>query len=77
MGLGLGWVWVGLTGRGRDDVVSIMVSAPEALTPFESDGLARMFKTHPPLDARVRRLRELGAGQNGRVPDSSVSKLAR
>ncbi len=35
-----------------------------------------MFKTHPPLDARVRRLRELGAGQNGRVPESSLSKLA-
>ena len=37
------------------------------IDPFEPDGLARMFKTHPPLDARVRRLRELGAGQNGRV----------
>ena len=46
------------------------------IDPFEPDGLARMFKTHPPLDARVRRLRELGAGQNGRVSESSLSKLA-
>jgi heat shock protein HtpX len=45
------------------------------IDPFEPDGIARMFKTHPPLEARVRRLRELGAGQNGRVPDS-LSKLA-
>jgi heat shock protein HtpX len=44
--------------------------------PFEPDGIARMFKTHPPLETRVRRLRELGAGQNGRVPESSLSKLA-
>lgn len=43
--------------------------------PFESDGIARMFKTHPPLEARVRRLRELGAGSNGRVPPS-LTKLA-
>jgi hypothetical protein len=35
-----------------------------------------MFKTHPPLDARLRRLRELGAGSNGRVSDASLSKLA-
>ena len=46
------------------------------IDPFEPDGLARMFKTHPPLDTRVRRLRELGAGQNGRVSESSLSKLA-
>ena len=45
------------------------------IDPFESGGVARMFKTHPPLDARVRRLRELGAGSNGRVP-GSLSKLA-
>ena len=38
------------------------------IDPFEPDGLARMFKTHPPLDVRIRRLRELGAGSNGRVP---------
>jgi heat shock protein HtpX len=44
--------------------------------PFESDGVARMFKTHPPLDGRIRRLRELGAASNGRDPES-VSKLAR
>ena len=43
--------------------------------PFESEGVARMFKTHPPLEARVRRLRELGAGSNGRVPPS-LTKLA-
>lgn len=34
--------------------------------PFEAEKLARMFKTHPPLQDRVRRLRELGAGRNGR-----------
>ena len=44
--------------------------------PFESEGVARMFKTHPPLEPRVRRLRELGAGSNGRVPPS-LTKLAR
>ena len=33
-----------------------------------------MFKTHPPLDARIRRLRELGPA-NGRVP-TSLTKLA-
>jgi heat shock protein HtpX len=44
--------------------------------PFESEGIARMFKTHPPLEPRVRRLRELGAGSNGRVPPS-LTKLAR
>jgi heat shock protein HtpX len=43
--------------------------------PFESEGIARMFKTHPPLEDRVRRLRELGAGSNGRVPES-LTKLA-
>ncbi len=45
--------------------------------PFEEDGLARMFKTHPPLEARVRRLRELGAGTNGRPSVSSLDKLTR
>ena len=43
--------------------------------PFEPEGLARMFKTHPPLDERVRRLRELGASTNGRVSES-LQKLA-
>jgi heat shock protein HtpX len=43
--------------------------------PFEADGIARMFKTHPPLDERIRRLRELGAGSNGRAPQS-LAKLA-
>jgi heat shock protein HtpX len=39
-----------------------------AIDPFEDDGLARMFKTHPPLEERVRRLRELAAvaARNGR-----------
>jgi heat shock protein HtpX len=39
------------------------------IDPFEEEGIARMFKTHPPLDERVRRLRELGAADasNGRV----------
>jgi heat shock protein HtpX len=46
------------------------------IDPFESAGIARMFKTHPPLADRVRRLRELGAGQNGKVTDASLSKLA-
>ena len=45
------------------------------IDPFESEGLARMFKTHPPLEERVRRLRELGATSNGRV-SKSLSKLA-
>jgi heat shock protein HtpX len=44
--------------------------------PFESEGIARMFKTHPPLADRVRRLRELGSSANGR-PDASVAELAR
>jgi heat shock protein HtpX len=29
--------------------------------PFEDDGLARMFKTHPPLERRIAALRALGA----------------
>jgi heat shock protein HtpX len=45
------------------------------IDPFESEGIARMFKTHPPLADRVRRLRELGSGQNGRG-DPSVAELA-
>lgn len=45
------------------------------IDPFESEGIARMFKTHPPLEDRVRRLRELGATTNGRVSES-LSKLA-
>ncbi len=44
--------------------------------PFEDDGLARMFKTHPPLETRVRRLRELGAGRNGSGP-ASADELSR
>ncbi len=38
--------------------------------PFESEGIARMFKTHPPLELRVRRLRELGSSSNGRGDDA-------
>jgi heat shock protein HtpX len=36
--------------------------------PFEEEGLARMFKTHPPLERRVEALRLLGAtdARNGR-----------
>jgi heat shock protein HtpX len=45
------------------------------IDPFESEGIARMFKTHPPLEARLRRLRELGASRNGHE-QPSVSKLA-
>jgi heat shock protein HtpX len=46
-----------------------------SIDPFENEGIARMFKTHPPLDVRVRRLRELGSGSNGRG-DPSVAELA-
>jgi heat shock protein HtpX len=46
------------------------------IDPFESEGIARMFKTHPPLAERIRRLRELGAGENGRPAAASLSKLA-
>jgi heat shock protein HtpX len=45
------------------------------IDPFEGEGIARMYKTHPPLEDRVRRLRELGAGSNGRVTES-LTKLA-
>jgi heat shock protein HtpX len=31
-----------------------------AVDPFETDRLSRMFRTHPPLEERVRRLRALG-----------------
>jgi len=44
------------------------------IDPFESEGIARMFKTHPPLTDRVRRLRELGSSSNGRS-DASVAEL--
>jgi len=40
--------------------------------PFEDEGIARMFKTHPPLAERVRLLRELGAATNAR---GSVDEL--
>jgi heat shock protein HtpX len=45
-----------------------------SVDPFESEGIARMFKTHPPLADRVRRLRELGSGSNGRH-NASVAEL--
>jgi heat shock protein HtpX len=40
--------------------------------PFADDGIARMFKTHPQLETRVRRLRELGtaADRNGNRRDT-------
>ena len=34
--------------------------------PFENEGIARMFKTHPPLTSRIARLREAGVSRNGR-----------
>jgi heat shock protein HtpX len=46
------------------------------IDPFEDDGIARMFKTHPPLAERLRRLRELGGSGNGRS-EASAAKLAR
>lgn len=35
-----------------------------AVDPFANEGISRMFKTHPPLETRVQRLRELGAAAN-------------
>jgi heat shock protein HtpX len=46
------------------------------IDPFEETGVARMFKTHPPLADRVRRLRQLGASRNGRAA-GSLEKLTR
>jgi len=46
------------------------------IDPFEEAGVARMFKTHPPLADRVRRLRALGASRNGREA-GSLEKLTR
>jgi heat shock protein HtpX len=46
------------------------------IDPFESEGIARMFKTHPPLEERLRRLRELGGSGNGRPETTSVEQLA-
>lgn len=46
------------------------------IDPFEPEGIARMFKTHPPLEERVRRLRELGAGGNGRGSTASLARIA-
>ena len=45
------------------------------IDPFEPDGIARMFKTHPPLDERVRKLRATGAGMNGRPPAVTLERL--
>ena len=48
------------------------------IDPFESEGIARMFKTHPPLTDRVRRLRELGSSGNGRQTlTPSLDELTR
>ncbi len=41
-----------------------------AVDPFEADRLSRMFRTHPPLEERVRRLRALGGQAD---PASTVS----
>ncbi|MGH3133042.1 MAG: M48 family metalloprotease [Gaiellaceae bacterium] len=48
------------------------------IDPFEDEGIARMFKTHPPLEARIKRLRELAAdaSRNGRG-SPSAEKLTR
>jgi heat shock protein HtpX len=46
------------------------------IDPFVDEGIARMFKTHPPLDARLLQLRELGAtaGRNGNEPLSAEAR---
>ena len=46
------------------------------IDPFVDDGLARMFKTHPPLDSRLVKLRELGASQsrNGGGPLAAADR---
>jgi heat shock protein HtpX len=46
-----------------------------SIDPFETEGIARMFKTHPPLEERLRRLRALGVSTDGRE-DTSVSGAA-
>ena len=40
--------------------------------PFEPDRLSRMFRTHPPLAERVRRLRALGGAIEGRPGDAEL-----
>jgi heat shock protein HtpX len=47
------------------------------IDPFEAEGIARMFKTHPPLDERLERLRGFGGASNGRPPARSLQKLTR
>ncbi len=46
------------------------------IDPFVDEGVARMFKTHPPLETRLRRLRELGAtaSRNGDNPHSAEAR---
>jgi heat shock protein HtpX len=46
------------------------------IDPFVDEGIARMFKTHPPLDARLLQLRELdaAAGRNGNEPLSAEAR---
>ena len=44
-----------------------------AIDPFEDEGLARMFKTHPPLENRVRRLRELGGEGRAVLSDDELA----
>ena len=46
------------------------------IDPFEEEGLARMFKTHPPLDQRLRRLRELGSVSQRNGPGANGTGIA-
>ncbi len=82
----------GMTGRGHDlaDALLRLDRASElvefaaspateplyAVDPFADEGISRMFKTHPVLESRVRRLRELGAAaaRDGHDPMSTESR---
>ena len=46
-----------------------------AVDPFEHDRLSRMFRTHPPLAERVRRLRAMDAGT--RTPARRATRVRR
>jgi len=45
--------------------------------PFETDRLSRMFRTHPPLAERVRRLRALGSESTGTQPETALADDSR
>jgi len=45
--------------------------------PFETDRLSRMFRTHPPLAERVRRLRALGSESKGTQPETALADDSR